>query len=296
MLSHIRSFARKIPFLKKVIGYYIAPSGLFDKTLLNRPLGDLWQRRLNETIECPDNEFIPRVENAGTVSGGKQVLHNGLKIHLGSYYGPEVAQILQANRGVHEPQEERVFQEVIASLPAGATMIELGSFWSFYSMWFHSVVPQSRNFMIEPDKFNKGCGERNFKLNGMQGDFTLAMIADKSSVGPEGRTVCVDDFVAEKGIEHISLLHSDIQGFEYLMLQGADSMLDAGKIDFIFISTHSNEVHAQCLNHLLERDFFIIAETDRDGTYSEDGLIAACAPHVDWKQKIEISQKPSSST
>jgi len=292
VLTYLRSLTRKSPFLKKLIAYHVAPSGLFDKILLNRPLSDLWQQRLKETTDCPDNEFIPRVENAGAVTGGKQVLHNGLRIHLGSYYGPEVAQILKANRGVHEPQEERVFQEVIASLPAGSTMIELGSFWSFYSMWFNSVVPSSQNFMIEPDSFNMGCGQRNFKLNKMKGDFTQAMIADKSSENEDGRTVCIDDFVKEKGIDRISMLHSDIQGFEYAMLQGAELTLSAGKVDFIFISTHSNEVHSQCLEHLLEKNFFIIAETDRDRTYSEDGLIAACAPHVDWTKKIEISQKP----
>ena len=39
-------------------------------------------------------------------------MHNGLKIHLGSYYGPEGATQLIINKGVHEPQEEYVFQEV----------------------------------------------------------------------------------------------------------------------------------------------------------------------------------------
>jgi hypothetical protein len=44
-------------------------------------------------------------------------------------------------------------------------MIELGAFWSFYSMWFNKEVENAINYMVEPDSFNLGQGKRNFKLN-----------------------------------------------------------------------------------------------------------------------------------
>lgn len=111
ILDNLRTLARKNHFLRQLIAYYIAPSGIFDKVILNKTLSSVWQKRLEDTLKCDDNVYIKRVKNAGSVIRGKQIMHNGIKIHLGSYYGPEVAIILKENKGVHEPQEERVFHK-----------------------------------------------------------------------------------------------------------------------------------------------------------------------------------------
>jgi hypothetical protein len=63
---------------------------------------------------------------AGVVEGDPVFLHNGLRV-LGAYYGP-FSQLLAINRGVHEPLEEFVFQEVLKRLPAAPSMIELGAY------------------------------------------------------------------------------------------------------------------------------------------------------------------------
>jgi hypothetical protein len=217
-------------------------------------------------------------------------MHNGLKIFLGSYYGPEVAIMLQKNKGVHEPQEERVFQEILKLMPPNALMIEMGSFWSFYSMWFQSKVENARNYMIEPDEFNLGQGKRNFKLNNFEGSFTQAYISSKFIKG-KIPTISVDYFVKSNNIDKINILHSDIQGYEFEMLSGAKESILQNKIDYIFISTHNNELHNRCLNFLIEHDFFIISEVDLENTFSEDGLIVASANHILSKNKIKISSK-----
>src|SRR5688572_3556147 len=116
MLTTIRKIAQKNLFLRKLIGYHLASSGLFDKAILKYQLSETWQRRINDVLSCSDNQHIQRVPDAGKISNGKQVMHNGLKIFLGSYYGPEYSQMLFKNKGVHEPQEERVFNEVLKSL------------------------------------------------------------------------------------------------------------------------------------------------------------------------------------
>jgi len=291
MLSSIRKFARTNPFIREFIAFRLAPSGFFDGMILNANLNDYWKRRVRETIDCNDNKDIPRVKDAGQVIKGKQIMHNGIKIHLGSYYGPEVAQVLYENKGVHEPQEEKVFQEVLKVIPTGATMIEMGAFWSFYSMWFNREVKDAKNFMIEPMAFNMKCGIRNFKLNNMKGDFTQAFIGEKSSEANGNKTVCIDDFVKEKEIDFINLLHSDIQGFEYDMLKGAEQTIDAKKVGFIFISTHNNDVHQQCLDFLKNKNFKTIAISDMDETFSEDGLIVAHSQEIIFEKKVTIALK-----
>lgn len=276
--------------MRKFVAFSLAPSGLFDRIILKKKLSEIWETRLREAVECSDNDYLPRVAGAGMVKRGKQIMHNGLLINLGSYYGPEIARLLYENKGVHEPQEERVFAEVLKAIPSNGTMIELGSFWSFYSMWFKQKVDGAKNYMIEPDSFNIESGRRNFALNGMEGDFTRAFVSGHSAKG-DPRTICIDDFVKEKGIDFIDILHSDIQGYEYEMLKGAVDTIRSKKIAYVFISTHTNEIHNNCLNFLRKHEFFIIANADLDTTYSQDGIIVGSAPFVDWNEKIPISQK-----
>ena len=200
MSQTLRKFARELPFLRHFIARYVIPSGYYDKAFINLPLSNSWKQRIALAIESPDNQFIQRVQNAGVIIKGKQIMHNGLMINLGSYYGSEIAKLLLENRGVHEPQEERVFQEIIPTIAPGSKMLELGSFWAFYSLWFKSKIPHSTCYMIEPDKFNIESGKANFKLNGYQGNFFNYFISDKSSLKNHKQTptICVDDFRAEQ--------------------------------------------------------------------------------------------------
>ena len=89
-----------------------------------------WRYRRAVTISCPDNARIPRVPDAGRVQGNILTMHNGLRVRKDSHYGADMLRLLRENRGVHEPQEELVFAEVLKWLPDEATMVELGSYWA----------------------------------------------------------------------------------------------------------------------------------------------------------------------
>jgi hypothetical protein len=293
MLKSIRSLLRKNLFLRKLVGYHLASSGLFDSVIRNYKLSETWERRIGDVLSAEDNRYIPRVPDAGMIKGGKQIMHNGLKIHLGSYYGPEYSKMLLLSKGVHEPQEERIFGEAIKTLPASATMIEMGAFWSFYSMWFNRVIPGAGNFMIEPDKFNIGQGKRNFKLNRMKGDFVRAFIGRESAKDGTTDTLAIDDFVSGRGLSFIHMLHSDIQGFEFDMLLGAEKTFRDKKIGYVFISTHANDIHYKCLDFLRRYDFVILASVDLDESYSEDGLIAARASYFPGIDPMILSKRKS---
>lgn len=291
MLASIRSFARKNPFMRKLIGYHLASSGLFDNYFRNYVVGPVWEKRIQHVLSSPDNDFIPRVDKAGQIKSGRQLMHNGLQIYLGSYYGPEYSKMMLQSRGVHEPQEERVFQEALKTIPPNACMIEMGAFWSFYSMWFQKEVPGAVNYMIEPDEFNMGQGKRNFKLNGMKGTFIQAFVGEASASNHLGSTICIDDLVQEKNIPFVHMLHSDIQGFEYDMLQGARKSFNEKKIGYVFISTHSNELHRQCVEFLHQYGAVILASANLDESYSEDGLIAARMPYFPGIGPVAISKR-----
>jgi len=261
-----------------------------------------WKFRIENTLSCPDNEYIPRVEDAGKIYGDQQVMHNGIRIVPGSYHGNKVSLQLEKNKGVHEPEEERVFQEVLKFMPEGATMLELGAYWGFYSMWFQKEVPNALNYLIEPDPTHLEFGKNNLALNSMKGDIHQAYIDEKSGSTEDGTPVIsVDDFMQLKGIEKLHMLHSDIQGFERKMLEGARKAFENKAIDYVFISTHRahkfghddiNHIHDQCLDFFRDYDFFIIAETDLETTYSWDGLIAARRNDLSGPNEIDIAKRP----
>ena len=68
-------------------------------------------------------------------------MHNGLAVTAQGYYGA-FSDILTANRGVHEPAEERLFAAVLAQIDPSraALMVELGSYWAYYSTWFSKAM------------------------------------------------------------------------------------------------------------------------------------------------------------
>jgi len=299
MYRCVKFFYRK---MKKLIVYgktavennlkvrFLTELGIYDKALVNAELDQNWKLRIEEVIACPENELIHRVSEAGALKKGKQLMHNGIKILAGGYYGSGITQMLIKNKGVHEPQEEYVFDLVLKTIPIGATMLELGSYWAFYSIWFQKVIPSAKNYMVEPALENMNYGINNFRINDVKGDFTNAFVGRESKMENGSKTICVDDFIEQKKIDFIHILHSDIQGFELDMLKGSHKAIEQKKIGYIFISTHGNPVHKKCIEFLEANGFEILCEADINASYSYDGLVVARAKHFPGLSKIGISK------
>lgn len=268
------------------------------------------QKWIKIATQSSDCDQIPKVADAGRViypEVGKpyQVMHDGSKLLMESHPGPKgfYSQIIEGLRGHHEPQEEKVFNEVLKEMPPEAVMIELGSFWAYYSMWFHRQVQNPQTYMIEPLPKNLAHGQNNFKLNGLDGTFIQARIGrvSQAKVRHEGDDddltivmvpqINVDDFLDQQNIDYVHLLHADIQTAEYEMLLGCEQAINAGKIGYIFISTHTGKLHRQCLRHLRDKGFTIIAEHSMKESYAIDGLIVGAANHIKHPKQVSISKR-----
>lgn len=231
--------------------------------------------RYREIVSDPVNLLIARVPEAGYVdAAGKVVLHNGVRVPLrgaGSYYG-DFSDILIINRGVHEPVEEYCFQQLLAGLTsARPVMLELGSYWAHYSMWLKQAHPQATCHMVEADAANLEAGRENFRANGFTGEFHRGM------VGRGGFQV--DAFLRAQGLDRLDILHADIQGFEAEMLEGAAEALAAHRIDRVFVSTHSEALHASVESVLRSHGYHIEVTSDFERhTTSCDGFVFASAP------------------
>jgi len=213
---------------------------------------------------------------AGVVENGEVWLHNGNRVPLagpGAYFG-EFSQILVINRGVHEPLEEFVFQTLLRVFPETPTMLELGAYWAHYSMWLKRVRPAANAIMVEPLPDHLRAGTENFARNGFAGEFIGQF------VGPGQFEV--DTFLASRPGLRLDVLHADIDRSEVEMLAGAAGALASHRIDRLFISTHSQQLHDEVAAALTAADYRIEVSSDFDHeSTSFDGFLFASSPMVE---------------
>jgi Methyltransferase FkbM domain len=219
--------------------------------------------------------LIERVPMAGFLDSDQVYLHNGLRVPVagpGAYYGP-FSQLLVINRGVHEPLEEFVFQEVLKRLPDEPSMIELGAYWGHYSMWLKKERPKGQVILVEPEPECLKAGQDNFARNGFKGEFIRAFVGTGKFE--------IDDFFRNRKIKRLDILHTDIQGFEVEMLRGARDVLTRRRVHYLFISTHSQQIHGEIVGQLDNLGYRVEISSDFDvQTTSFDGFVFASSPDV----------------
>ncbi len=247
------------------------------------------------TILGDDCDYIPKVVGAGELFNDGitpyQLMHNGVKVRLHCYYdSPWLTDVIFGLKGHHEPQEEKCFYEVLKYLPEKATMIELGAYWGYYSLWFASEIKDAKNYLIEPDPRRLDVGRANFALNNKTAIFRRGFVGVMKDNEPDMKGIewiSIDDFIEREGIDRVHILHADIQGAESEMLQTTVKHLD--KIDYMFISTHGLiKCHLPCLEFFKTHGFMILAEHVSNESCSGDGLIVAKRANVVGPEHISI--------
>lgn len=257
-------------------------------------------RTLDERIliamACRDADVLPKVADAGAVieqaDGVRlQVMHNGLRVLAGGYYGEWMQDLITRCRGHHEPQEELLFTEVLRHLPADAAMIELGGFWSFYSIWFLHQHPGRLGIVVEADPAHLQVGRANAALNGCAPVFVPAYAGAQDTLPLPFQTetsglldlpcVSVPGLMDAHGISHLDLLHCDAQGIELSVIESCLGLAVAGRLGWLVVSTHTHHIshdpltHQRCLAALRRAGATIMAEHDVQESFSGDGLIVA---------------------
>jgi FkbM family methyltransferase len=245
---------------------------------------------------CHDCDPLPRVAHAGEVltdpDGERvQIMHNGLRVVADGYCGPWMTRLIGLCNGHHEPQEERVFHEIVSRLPEDASMIELGGWWAFYTLWFLQHHPARRGLVVEPDPRHHAVGEADARLNGLAPVF-ISGFAGATAAAPmpfateSGERVviprvAVPQLMEDHGIDRLDLLHCDAQGAELEVLTGCAGLFRSRRIRFVLVSTHHWLIsgdpltHQRCLELIGGCGGRIVAEHDVHESFSGDGLIAA---------------------
>lgn len=285
-----------------------------------KPVSEIFSNEMGQAMNAKQRvamtvaaEFVvdklPRVKNAGktkTVGGKKYlIMHDGSLMLQSGYVGDWMDQIIMQLKGHHEPQEEIAFHEVLKRIDSKQpTMIELGAYWAYYSVWFCRTLKNARAFAFEPNKPFLNIGKQNIETNKVQVHIEQAAAGIKddevvnhpANPAKNAKTLIktVDTIVRENKIDSVDILHMDIQGAELDALESASKTIKSGKVRFLFISTHhhsiSNEprMHEKCIEFVQKHNGHIVCDHSIYESFSGDGLIVASFDKRDKDFSIEL--------
>jgi len=263
------------------------------------PRWDDFESRISlASLGASDVAHISRSNRAGEIftSNGirYQIMFNGLLVRADGYYGSWVTRLISSLRGFHEPQEEKVFHVVIEELDEPRSMIELGAYWGWYSLWFKWRHPEAISVVTEPNPKHLEVAAHNAWANSLEVSFELGGIAPAglrtnqecspffqapgaTSTAP---ALDVEEVMKKHGIANLSILHADIQGAELHLLRQVANLLKTQRIDHLFISTHWQALHNQCREFLVSLGYNFVAEHTPAESYTIDGLLVARSPSL----------------
>jgi FkbM family methyltransferase len=239
-------------------------------------------------------------------------MHNGLLVEAGGYFGDWMAEIIRTLRGHHEPQEELVFDQIVRRLSeesGPAIMIEFGSFWAYYALWFCRTIPSARAIAIEPDPANLEVGRRNAALNDLSAAVTfvhaavgdqpgqpLAFPAESNGEGYQVNQCDLRSVLETAGLDRVDLVLADVQGAETTLLERGANDLRQGRVRFLIVSTHHHSIsgnpltHQQALRLLTDLGAHVICEHTVGESFSGDGLVAVSFDQRDRDLMVEVSR------
>jgi FkbM family methyltransferase len=168
--------------------------------------------------------------------------------------------------GSYELEKRARFVRTVAR---GSVVFDLGANVGYYTLLVSVLAgPEGRVFAVEPLPRNLRFLREHVRLNRAANVTVLdAAVSDRSGtawfeesdsmsrghIDSRGtiavRTVALDDLVESGELPRPDLLKIDIEGAEYLALQGFRRTLLAAH-PVIFLSTHSTAVHAECCQFL----------------------------------------------
>ena len=265
------------------------------------------RRRIDMTCSCGDAAAIPKVPAAGAVfrRNGRRLqrMHQGILVPAGGYYGTWMTEIIRRLRRHHEPQEELLFHHLLQHCRPGTRMVEVGTFWAYYTAWFLSAVPGSTAVCLEPDANNAACGKETLALNGLSATWVAGAAgrAHEQHIRfqreSDGRTIDLPvhslasllDVVGHGAVE---VLHIDAQGAELAFLE---SLADPGVkalVRFVVVSTHHMQIsgspttHEDCLRVIQRLGSVILEEHSVEESFSGDGLIVASFDPADAEMAL----------
>lgn len=166
----------------------------------------------------------------------------------------------------------------IKSEKPNASMIELGANWSYYSLLFKHIIGKDNTFniMVEADPEALKRGIHNFNINDTKGIFLNKMIGNEAYRLPHLNTIpCVslEDLCKEYNLNFVDILHSDIDSSEFDMLNQNKEFFEKKMIKYLFLLTHSEDLHKKCFQFLTDLKYNCILNHTHFNVGGGDALL-----------------------
>jgi len=173
--------------------------------------------------------------------------------------------------GISEVNKKNLFQKTI---PQGSVVYDIGANVGIYTLLSAVLCGNSgRVFAFEPDPHNIKYLEDHVALNNLQnvsiekkaisnssghlffqdtGDHCNSHISENGQI--EVEAITVDDFVFKNNNLPPNYLKIDVEGAEYLVLEGAQKTLSEYRPE-IFLATHGLEIDQKCREQLKKLNY-----------------------------------------
>lgn len=163
---------------------------------------------------------------------------------------------------------EQICLELKTKQKATYSMIELGSNQCYYSLLFKHILGKDKttNIMVEPVEGNLIVGKEQFSINNCDGKFYHKGIGNNTCLflGESQLTnvssITLDEILTDNKLSSVDILHSDIDGSEKILLPENKHLFQTQTFSYIFLMTHSNEIHSYCKNFLIDCNYTILTE------------------------------------
>jgi FkbM family methyltransferase len=255
---------------------------------------------MNDLLKAfiPSGRLIEAVPSDNTLLG--KFIHFPLKLIPRSFIIPILQGKLRGKKwvagsavnscwlGSYEYEKQSIFAESVAE---GSIVFDIGAHVGFYTLLSSVLVgPKGRVFAFEPIDKNLFYLKKHLQLNQItnvslieaavsdHNGFTYFAEGRTSSQGyisPKGnllvRTVCLDELYLKGEILVPDFIKIDVEGAEMSVLIGARSILEHSH-PMIFLATHGEDVHQQCVILLKSFDYKIEAIDGKPLTHSEEIL------------------------
>ena len=159
------------------------------------------------------------------------------------------------------------------------SMIELGSNQCYYSLLFKHILGKDKTFniMVEPVLANYEAGIQEFKLNECTGLFYNKCIGNKSIAHNKEfkvPSVTLNEILLDANIDKVDIMQCDIDCSEHYMLESNLDFFKEHKTEFLFLGTHSLDLHINCKNILESLKYTILMDHPISNVGSDSLLIA----------------------
>ena len=145
------------------------------------------------------------------------------------------------------------------------TMIELGSNQSYYSLLFKHIlgVDNTLNIMVEPYLKYFEASKGQFALNNCDGRFYHRCIGanwgNRKDVF-DVPSITLHEILQEQNLNSIDVIQCDIDESELYMLESNLDFYKEHKTEFLFLGTHSIDLHSKCRDKLTNLGYTILLD------------------------------------